>query len=237
MSRSPDSLSNIATLFAGPGSASNSSSSVDVSKVLAWDALRTRSTADRSLGEQENVGFRFVLDRTVQTLSKSGLPSTGTLSGLLFVPSLAPEDPCNTVLAPHVPSNVTRLGDVSEFGYPLIGFAPWVSTDCTQSFLAASREQGTDALIFFQPSSNETGIPAPASDERWALKDGDKWRADNDYPVYAIPGPAGVTLMRELSWFSDAQSKRRQLDNSASDLTGSESERLFVMLDSGKPYV
>lgn len=236
MSRSPDSLSNVATLFAGSGSASNSSSSVDVSKVLARGALRRRSRADRSLNCQENVGFRFVLDRTVQTLSKTGVSSTGTISGLLFVPSLAAEDPCNTLVAPHIPSNVTRLDEVSEYGYPLIGFAPWVSADCTQSFLAASREQGTDALIFFQPSSNDTGIPPPVSDGSWALEDGDKWRTDNHYPVYAISGPAGVTLMRELSWFSDAQSKGRARDHSSSNHTQGESERLFAMVDSGKSY-
>ncbi|KAJ5085992.1 hypothetical protein N7532_010763 [Penicillium argentinense] len=205
----PDSQATVATLFAGPGSASNSTSSVS-----------------------ENVGFRFVLDRTVQTLSSNGVPESGSVSGLLFVPSLSPKDSCNEDLASHIPSNVTRHEDVSEFGYPVIGLAPWISDHCTQKFLAASRDVGTSALVFFQPDSNKTGLPPPATDDGWKLKD-ERWRGDNDYPVYAIPGPAGVTLMRELSWFSDntSQNSTRHSNRAARD---NDSDRLFTMIDTSK---
>ena len=111
------------------------------------------------------------------------MPDSGALSGLLFVPDLAPHDPCNAIIDPFIPSNVTRHADVSKFGYSLIGLAPWVSSDCTQSFLAASRQAGTEALIFYQPFSNETQIPPPPSDKRWDLNDGDQWRTDNNYPI------------------------------------------------------
>ncbi|KAJ6000529.1 hypothetical protein N7481_000938 [Penicillium waksmanii] len=202
----PDSEATVATLFAGPGSASNSTSSVS-----------------------ENVGFRFVLDRTVQTLSSNGVPDSGSVSGLLFVPSLSPKDPCNKDLASFIPSNVTRHEDVSEFGYPVIGLAPWVSDDCTQKFLAASRDAGTAALVFFQPNNNKTGLPPPASDDNWKLKD-ERWRSDNEFPVYAIPGPAGTTLMGELSWFSDGQSKN-STNNRTRTTRSHESDRLFTMID------
>ncbi|KAJ5157092.1 uncharacterized protein N7482_008192 [Penicillium canariense] len=152
----PHSLATVATLFAGPGSASNSSASVN-----------------------ENVGFRFVLDRTVQTLSANGIPDSGSTSGLLFVPSLAPQDPCNDIAGAFIPETVTRHKDVSNFGYPIIGIAPWVSVDCTQSFLAASREVGTYALVFFEPSYKESGIPPPASDDRWNLNDGETQTSSN----------------------------------------------------------
>ncbi|KAJ5636731.1 uncharacterized protein N7484_010044 [Penicillium longicatenatum] len=209
----PDSKGTVATLFAGPGSASNSSSSVN-----------------------ENVGFRFVLDRTVQMLSHHGLPDSGHLSGLLFVPDLSPRDPCNEITGPFIPEDVTRHKDVSEFGYPVIGLAPWVSPECTQSFLAASREAGTNALVFFQPSNNESGIPPPPSSDQWSLHDDDQWMIDNNYPIYAVPGPAGVTLMNELATFSDGTShnKTNNAFDTSSNPARKSDTRLFTMLDADK---
>lgn len=153
----------------------------------------------------------------------------------MFVPNLSPEDPCNSIVSQYIPSNVTRHRDVTDYGYPIIGLAPWVTPECTQSFLAASREVDAEGLVFFQPSSNETGIPPPHSDQRWDLHDGDQWRKQNDYPVYAIPGPAGITLMNELAWFSDGKSNHSSSDNDTSiDPTRKEtSQRLFTMLDTG----
>ncbi|KAJ5084754.1 hypothetical protein NUU61_009333 [Penicillium alfredii] len=206
-----DSRTTVATLFAGPGKAANSGPSVS-----------------------ENVGFRFVLDRTVQTLSSNNVPESGSVSGLLFVPSLKSGDPCNKITDPFVPANVTRHKDVSEFGYPIVGIAPWVSADCTRSFLDASREVGTEALVFFQPSNDETGIPPPPSDPRWELNDGGRWKTDNDYPVYAIPGRAGTTLMRDLSWFSEGSPKAKNENETHPSLAQSRSERLFTMIDTEK---
>lgn len=131
---------------------------------------------------------------------------------------------------------MTRYKDVSDYGYPVIGLAPWVTAECTQSFLAASREIDAEALVFFQPSSNETTIPPPYSDQRWDLHDEDQWRKQNEYPIYAIPGPAGLTLMHELAWFSDGQSNHSSNDNETlTDSSRKEtSQRLFTMLDTGK---
>ncbi|KAJ6102022.1 hypothetical protein N7486_004449 [Penicillium sp. IBT 16267x] len=207
----PDSKGTVATLFAGPGSASNSSSAVS-----------------------ENVGFRFVLDRTVQMLSHNGLPDSGHLSGLLFVPDLSPHDPCKQITGPFIPEDVTRHKDVSEFGYPVIGLAPWASPECTRSFLAASREAGTNALVFFQPSSSESGIPPPPSSGQWDLHDDDQWMTDNNYPIYAVPGPAGMTLMKELSRFSDGTNHNQihnAFDISSSNPVRKSDIRLFTMLD------
>lgn len=176
-----------------------------------------------------------MLDRTVQILSSNGLPESGTFSGLLFVPNLAPQDPCNSIISPFIPSNVTRHKDVADYGYPVIAFAPWVSPVCTQSFLAASREIGTEALVFFQPSSNETEIPPPLNDKRWDLNDGGQWTSQNDYPIYAIPGPAGVTLMQELAWISDGQTKNSSSNGShaSAEQQSDKNQRLFTMIDTG----
>jgi hypothetical protein len=132
-----------------------------------------------------------------------------------------------------VPSNVTRYEDVSDFGYSLIGLAPWVSAECSLSFLSAGQKVGTHAMIFFQPSSNETGLPPDSNDSRWAINDGEKWRMENDYPVYAIPGPAGTSLIRDLSTFprTSAHTKR---DNSTNGYEAqSTSDRLFARVETG----
>ncbi|EAW08273.1 RING-H2 finger protein [Aspergillus clavatus NRRL 1] len=125
----------------------------------------------------------------------------GPIKGLLYVPSLEPQDPCNNNTASFVPANATRYSSVSPFGFTNIGLAPWVSIDCTQSFLNASRRDDIEALIFFLPLSNDSK-PPPAADSIWDLGDGGVWKSQNKFPIYAIPGTAGETLMRQLSWYS-----------------------------------
>lgn len=236
MSRTPasHSVSTVATLFAGSGSALNVSASVSVCISLSpWNAstLQVLTRDDH----QENVGFRFVLDRTVRTLSTTGIQDSGLTSGLLFVPSLEAQDPCNVLASEFIPQNVTRHEDILAFGYPAIGIAPWLSVACTQSFLAASRRVESKALLFFETFNNESGIPPPASDVLWDLNDGGQWKEDNHFPVYAIPGPAAGSLMRELAWFSDGKTDRSQNGSYPSIQKRDSSIRLFTMIANGEP--
>ncbi|KAF9247468.1 hypothetical protein DTO013E5_4801 [Penicillium roqueforti] len=211
MSTRNDSVGKVATLWAGSGQASNSTSSVE-----------------------ENVAYRFVLDHKVQTISSNGIPEDGLVSGLLFVPSLEPHDPCYDITASSVPSNVTRYEDVSDFGYSLVGLAPWVTAECSLSFLSAAQKVGTHAMIFFQPSDNETGIPPDSNDSRWATSDGDKWRMDNDYPVYAIPGPAGTTLINDLSWYSNKTPEDKRDNSTENFALQTKTNRLFARIETGE---
>lgn len=169
-----------------------------------------------------------MLDGTVQTLSDSHAPSSGQISGLLFVPTLEPLDPCNSATAPYVPANVTRHDDIWQLGYPAIGLAPWVSVECTLSFLESSQKGGAQSLIFYQPSSDDTDRPPPSSDPCWRLNDGGAWKVENDYPVYAVPGPAGATLMRELSWYSSGDKGGNETRTFTQYRS---SDRLFAMID------
>lgn len=154
----------------------------------------------------------------------------------MFVPDLEPEDPCNDITKSYIPENVTRHNDVSEFGYPVIGFAPWVSPECTLSFMAASQQVGTDGLVFYEPKSNQTTIPPPPGDLHWSLNDQDKWKLDNNFPVYVIPGPAGITLMNELSWFSDGPSHNTSHNASMPNASQTPNARLFIMIDNGRSF-
>ncbi|CAI7621840.1 unnamed protein product [Penicillium glandicola] len=211
MSTRDDSLSKVATLWAGSGQASNSTSSVE-----------------------ENVAYRFVLDRKVQTISSNSIPEDGLVSGLLFVPSLEPHDPCYDITASSVPPNVTRYEDVSDFGYSLVGLAPWVTAECSLSFLSAAQKVGTHGMIFFQPSDNETGIPPDSNDSRWVTNDGNQWRMDNNYPVYAISGPAGITLINDLSWYSDRAHNNKRENSIEEFAIQTETNRLFARIETGR---
>lgn len=164
-----------------------------------WYCLFVRFKTNPS---QDSSVFRLVLSDTVQTLSTNNSPDQGPIKGLLFVPSLVPEDPCNETVAPFVPQSVTRLRDISQFNYQTIGLAPWISSECAQSFLASSRDAKLQALVFFQPSDGDTGKPPPSVDPTWFLGGADAWKKQNEYPVYAISGPAGAKLMHQLSLYS-----------------------------------
>ena len=111
----------------------------------------------------------------------------------------------------YVPHNVTRINQLPPTQYLYLALAPWFSADCTQSYLAAARAvQGLDGLIFYTPN-NSTGTPPPISDGTWDLNDGGKWKSENKYPVYAIPGVDGSIIMQQLAQYSgNASSPKTQ---------------------------
>ncbi|EAU35569.1 predicted protein [Aspergillus terreus NIH2624] len=224
---SAKSLTTAATLFAGPGSANNASPAVNVVPDLALTGLRGCPLTRR----QDSATFHFVLDGTIQTLSTQNTPDTGPIKGLLFVPSLSARDPCNNTTAPFIPANATRLQDVQRFGYQTIGLAPWVSDDCTKAYLNASGEAGSDALVFFVPSNNDTKPPGP-DDPSWLLDGDDGWKSRALFPVYAIPGTAGATLMQQLATYGNNADSAAD-SNGSSFLQAPTDIRLFTLIDLG----
>ena len=234
-----ESLTTSATLFTSPGVASNTTPSSNVCASQKKKSLALQSKieqTDQSFPQQNTLGFHFLLDGKVQTLSTHNAPEKGPIQGLLYVPSLDLHDPCNNSSAPFVPSNVTRKEDVSPFGRHFIGLAPWFSVDCTQSYLEASRDEGLDALVFYQTSSDSEEKPPSSDDSTWILSDNDMWKSENEYPVYAIPGPAGTTLMEKLAWYSEnATSEHSSV--APADPRHSENVRLFTFIDLSKLYL
>jgi hypothetical protein len=63
-------------------------------KIIA--CVPTFWAAERNDSEHSAVthGARPTRDRKVQTISSNGMPDDGLVSGLLFVPTLEPHDPC-----------------------------------------------------------------------------------------------------------------------------------------------
>lgn len=115
------------------------------------------------------------------------------------MPDLEPSDPCRNVSAQYVPQNVTRQSDLPTGQYPYIALVPWITPDCTKSYLAAA--SGVSGMIVYLPD-NRTMTPPLVNDPVWKLDDGGSWKSKNNYPVYAIPGSAGSMIMRQLSLYS-----------------------------------
>ena len=80
-----------------------------------------------------------------------------------------------------------------------MAIAPWMSARCTLSYLAAA--QGATAFIFYHPD-NGSSTPPPVSDPSWDLGDGGRWKAQNKFPVYAVPGLEGAIIMQELAQYN-----------------------------------
>ena len=70
---------------------------------------------------------------------------------------------------------------------------------------------GLDGLMFYTPD-NSTGTPPPVSDEVWNLNDGGRWKSENKYPVYAIPGVDGAIIMEQLAQYSGNTSSPKVQD-------------------------
>ena len=55
--------------------------------------------------------------------------------------------------------------------------------------------------MFYQPDNGST-TPPPVSDPSWDLGDGGRWKAQNKFPVYAIPGSEGATIVQGLAQYN-----------------------------------
>lgn len=199
-------------------------------KSLTTAATLFAGATNTTPSTNDSATFHFVVDGAVQTLSTQNAPGNAPIRGLLFVPSLDVENSCNNLTAPLIPTNVTRYSDVERFRFPTIGLAPWVTAKCAQSFLDASQRAGSDALVFFLPASNNSK-PPPAEDPIWSLSNGGDWKSRNILPVYAIPGPAGVTLMHQLAWYSGNTSHAHNGHNESASMPGEPDIRLFSLID------
>ncbi|PGH19102.1 hypothetical protein AJ79_00136 [Helicocarpus griseus UAMH5409] len=147
-----------------------------------------------------SISFQLSIRDKIQTLSTTNAGRRSRIRGLLYVPELDPGDPCGQTTSPYIPANVTRLSDLPNLSR-LISIAPWVSSECTVSFLAAQSRNSPLAAVFYHPDAS-TEIPPPEEDVIWDLGDSGMWKSRNNYPVYAIPGAYGALVMRALNDYS-----------------------------------
>lgn len=149
-----------------------------------------------------NISYDLSLNQNLRTLSTNNANNIDDLEGFLYVPDVTTPQLCASTQ--YIPPNVTRHSDVpsSQYNINFVAFAPWISTDCTHAYLtAANNDEGVAAFITYIPD-NSTTIPPPVNDPQWNLNDGGHWKADSQFPVYAIPGASGYAVMQQLPNYS-----------------------------------
>ncbi|EER29255.1 C3HC4 type (RING finger) zinc finger containing protein [Coccidioides posadasii C735 delta SOWgp] len=164
-----------------------------IAKDTCSEHLRGLSSTD---GFELNVGFN------IQTLSDRHAWNDDGIVALLYVPELAPDDPCNreSKIAGGIPSNVTRFSDLPQYKCVYVAVAPWVSAPCSESFLSQAGQDGVAAMLFYRPDQTMSK-PPPVEDRGWGLDDAE-WASKQEFPVYAVPGAFGSSLMNELARYS-----------------------------------
>ncbi|KAH9906337.1 hypothetical protein F4778DRAFT_769436 [Xylariomycetidae sp. FL2044] len=140
------------------------------------------------------------LTDNITTLSSS-YASSGILQGLLYVPDLKSDDPCQAMVNDYIPQNVTRRANLPATNYNLIALVPWISAGCMESFFNEARSDPLRGMLVYLPDG-DSAQPPHESSSVWDIGDGDAWKTIDHYPVYAIPGASGAGMMRQLSLYS-----------------------------------
>lgn len=168
----------------------------------------------------------------IRTLSTNSASNRNDLDGLLYVPDLQSSDPCTNLSAQYVLPNVTRRANLPSEQYPFVALAPWMTPNCTKSYLAAAYD--ASAFIFYLTDSH-TGIPPPVNDEAWNLNDGGSWKSENAYPVYAIPSNAGRIVMHQLAVYSGIPTNGSRGDLLTAAHSSSNYSRLYTTIATNTP--
>ena len=133
--------------------------------------------------------------------SKSAETDNGILQGLLYVPDLDGDDPCQEQARDFVPYSAVHQNNLPSTNYNLVAIAPWFSKECTKSYLSSAHYDPLRAFIFYLPSNDTTKPPGPDSDV-WDLGDDGAWKKGNHFPIFAVSGALGSEMMYQLGLYS-----------------------------------
>lgn len=161
------------------------------------------------------------------------------MKGLIYVPILDPDDTKRCVNSTNatIPENVTRKEDFPRSDYDLIALAPWVSPSCTLSYLDVAKADSAKGFLFYRPDSGNI-TPPPDTDPKWGTGNDGNWTSDVDYPVYAVPGLIGSTLMNQSAIYSGTLGDTDHGSDLAGRYGDNEFPRLFIAITSGTyPYI
>ncbi|KAL9126331.1 MAG: hypothetical protein Q9217_004596 [Psora testacea] len=167
----------------------------------------------------------------VQTLSTNTVNQGSDIEGLLYVPTLDSLDPCANASSQYVPSDVTRVQNLPPTQYLYVAFAPWFSAACTKSYLAAARS--AVAFLFYVPSQTTSVEPPSPDDETWNLGDGGRWKRQNKFPVYVVPGADGAQIMQQLAIYSGDLSQAQNGDILRQEFRPTDYVRLYASFSTG----
>ncbi|TDZ40284.1 putative RING finger membrane protein [Colletotrichum spinosum] len=183
-----DQIRNVVLLFSNP----------------VWSGANTvPSTIIRNITSlSKNIAYEDTISGNLTTLSSTNSETQdGIIRGLLYVPDLSVSDPCYEQQYEVIPRNSTTQAQLPPTNYNLIAIAPWFNATCTLSYLESARLDPIRAFIFYRPN-NSTREPQGADSPIWDLDDNDRWRTQNRFPIFAVPGSEGIKMMRQLSLYS-----------------------------------
>ena len=180
------------------------------------------------------ISFSFDLQQDIRTLSSNGAAGGNDITGLLYTPDLAQNDPCFNASLSYVPSNATKPSNFpNNARYSLVALAPWISPTCTLAYLDAAQDLETQAFLFFMTNGN-TQAPPQANDAYWNVGDNGKWKTEYSFPVYVLPGASGSTLINATADYSGNLSSAPNAQQLMETEDPSDYVRLYVDIDTGE---
>ncbi|KAJ9646320.1 hypothetical protein H2199_002369 [Coniosporium tulheliwenetii] len=189
-----------------PKNTTMSASSIDIATLIISDPENPNSNRARLDELPADVSFRYptISEISIRTLSTNDSPMGANIYGLLYVPDI-PSESCRNASARYVPENVTRRANLPGYNrYFLTALVPWFSPECMLEYLRAADQDDVASMITYlaDENMNSTMQPPPMRDSRWDLGDGGQWKGASRYPVFAIPGSIGYTLMQQTAAYS-----------------------------------
>ncbi|KAM7206695.1 hypothetical protein V8F33_000338 [Rhypophila sp. PSN 637] len=187
MSMSVDEIRSVLLLFSNP----------------AWTNVGTIPTTivKNITALSSRFSYSSRIDNITVLTSRYAKTTNGAISGFLYVPTLPADDPCVLDSAPHVPDYAVRRSDLPPTNYFLVALSPWISPECSKSYMIAARRDPVIGFIFYQTVDTNDDPPPPGSPE-WDIEDGSQWMDESRFPVYAVSGLAGQHMMGNLSLYS-----------------------------------
>lgn len=193
-------------------------------------------TDDETTRVNASLSFNYLTSFNIRTLSTKSANSGSDVTGLLYVPDLSDDSPCVNISEPYVPQNVTRQANLPNTDYDLIAMAPWLSPQCSLEYMEAARKDPVRGFVFFTPD-NTTGTPPDEKDEVWNIPNAGNWRQKNGFPVYAINGESGATLLRESALYSVNMTEVPFGHQLTEFYDSRDYVRLYVDIDTGEIFV
>ncbi|KAF3921510.1 hypothetical protein AA313_de0200223 [Arthrobotrys entomopaga] len=148
-----------------------------------------------TVNQSLSFGLEISTPSDFQTLYAEDSKSADSLKGLLYVPDLPPDDPCNNPQL--VPQNATHKSDLPLEDLKLVAYAPLTTPYCSRRYMYSASGDNIAAFIFY-------GVPAKYSNNTDPL---DNVQFPFDYPVYYLEGAIGQPLMNKLSQYSGNMSQ------------------------------
>ncbi|KAJ4397297.1 hypothetical protein N0V93_001521 [Gnomoniopsis smithogilvyi] len=149
-----------------------------------------------------DIAYSSDIDSNITILtSRYATTQSGTIQGLLYVPDLPDDHPCKELEAQHVPPTAVRQADLPPSDYNLIALVPWYNATCTKLYMDAAASDPLRGFITYLTTA-DSNKPPEVDDKAWSLYDHGAWKSSIKFPVYAISGNAGRSMMTPLGLYS-----------------------------------